>query len=137
MTAVFPGYRRPNGRVATRNHVVVVPATSHANRICELVQERRSLTELRALQETPLREATNQRHRFEALSGGVSDLAAEGDPAAKLIVDGLRRQGLVLPAREIDPSFVITHTAKLEDGPEMYKVFRDKRDSCIKVVLKP
>ncbi|HEX4894207.1 MAG TPA: zinc-dependent alcohol dehydrogenase [Hyphomicrobiaceae bacterium] len=38
---------------------------------------------------------------------------------------------------EIDPSFVITHTARLEDGPEMYKVFRDKQDSCIKVVLKP
>jgi threonine dehydrogenase-like Zn-dependent dehydrogenase len=38
---------------------------------------------------------------------------------------------------EIDPSFVITHTAKLSDGPEMYNVFRDKRDSCIKVVLKP
>jgi threonine dehydrogenase-like Zn-dependent dehydrogenase len=38
---------------------------------------------------------------------------------------------------EIDPSFVITHTVGLDDGPEMYKVFRDKRDSCIKVVLKP
>jgi threonine dehydrogenase-like Zn-dependent dehydrogenase len=38
---------------------------------------------------------------------------------------------------QIDPSFVITHTAGLEQGPEMYKVFRDKRDSCIKVVLKP
>ena len=38
---------------------------------------------------------------------------------------------------QIDPSFVITHTAKLEDGPEMYKVFRDKQDSCVKVVLKP
>ena len=38
---------------------------------------------------------------------------------------------------EIDPSFVITHTAPLEDGPEMYKTFRDKQDSCIKVVLKP
>jgi threonine dehydrogenase-like Zn-dependent dehydrogenase len=38
---------------------------------------------------------------------------------------------------QIDPSFVITHTASLEDGPEMYKVFRDKQDSCIKVVLKP
>jgi threonine dehydrogenase-like Zn-dependent dehydrogenase len=38
---------------------------------------------------------------------------------------------------EIDPSFVITHTAKLSDGPDMYNVFRDKRDSCIKVVLKP
>lgn len=38
---------------------------------------------------------------------------------------------------QIDPSFVITHTADLADGPEMYKVFRDKQDSCIKVVLKP
>jgi threonine dehydrogenase-like Zn-dependent dehydrogenase len=37
----------------------------------------------------------------------------------------------------IDPSFVITHTAPLQDGPEMYKMFRDKKDSCIKVVLKP
>lgn len=38
---------------------------------------------------------------------------------------------------QIDPSFVITHTARLEDGPEMYRVFRDKQDSCVKVVLKP
>lgn len=38
---------------------------------------------------------------------------------------------------QIDPSFVITHTVGIEDGPEMYKVFRDKQDSCIKVVLKP
>jgi threonine dehydrogenase-like Zn-dependent dehydrogenase len=38
---------------------------------------------------------------------------------------------------QIDPSFVITHTVALEDGPEMYQVFRDKQDSCIKVVLKP
>jgi threonine dehydrogenase-like Zn-dependent dehydrogenase len=38
---------------------------------------------------------------------------------------------------EIDPSFVITHTVSLDQGPEMYKTFRDKQDSCIKVVLKP
>ena len=38
---------------------------------------------------------------------------------------------------QCDPSFVVTHTAALEDGPEMYKLFRDKQDSCIKVVLKP
>ena len=38
---------------------------------------------------------------------------------------------------QIDPSFVITHTVGLEQGPEMYKTFRDKQDSCIKVVLKP
>ena len=38
---------------------------------------------------------------------------------------------------EIDPSFVITHRASLEEGPELYKTFRDKKDGCIKVVLKP
>jgi threonine dehydrogenase-like Zn-dependent dehydrogenase len=38
---------------------------------------------------------------------------------------------------EIDPSFVITHRATLEEGPELYKTFRDKKDGCIKVVLKP
>lgn len=38
---------------------------------------------------------------------------------------------------EIDPSFVITHRGTLEDGPDLYKTFRDKKDGCIKVVLKP
>jgi threonine dehydrogenase-like Zn-dependent dehydrogenase len=38
---------------------------------------------------------------------------------------------------QIDPSFVITHTVSLDEGPDMYKVFRDKLDGCIKVVLKP
>jgi len=38
---------------------------------------------------------------------------------------------------QIDPSFVITHTVALQDGPEMYRTFRDKEDGCIKVVLKP
>lgn len=38
---------------------------------------------------------------------------------------------------QIDPSFVITHRLKLEDAPEAYKTFRDKKDGCIKVVLKP
>lgn len=38
---------------------------------------------------------------------------------------------------EIDPSFVITHRATLEQGPELYKTFLDKKDGCIKVVMKP
>jgi threonine dehydrogenase-like Zn-dependent dehydrogenase len=38
---------------------------------------------------------------------------------------------------EIDPSFVITHRATLEEGPELYKTFRAKKDSCIKVIMKP
>ncbi len=42
-----------------------------------------------------------------------------------------------IEAGEIDPSFVITHTVGLDEAPEMYKTFRDKKDGCIKVVLKP
>jgi threonine dehydrogenase-like Zn-dependent dehydrogenase len=38
---------------------------------------------------------------------------------------------------EIDPSFVITHRLPLADGPAAYKLFRDKQDGCIKVVLRP
>jgi threonine dehydrogenase-like Zn-dependent dehydrogenase len=38
---------------------------------------------------------------------------------------------------KIDPSFVVTHPASLEDAPAMYKKFRDKKDGVIKVVLRP
>lgn len=38
---------------------------------------------------------------------------------------------------EIDPSFLITHRAKLADAPDMYKKFRDKQDGCVKVVMTP
>ncbi len=38
---------------------------------------------------------------------------------------------------EIDPSFVITHRASLDQGPDLYQTFRDKQDGCVKVVLKP
>lgn len=37
----------------------------------------------------------------------------------------------------IDPSFVVTHPASLEDAPELYKKFRDKKEGVIKVVLRP
>lgn len=42
-----------------------------------------------------------------------------------------------IEGREIDPSAVITHRVKLEDAPAAYKTFRDKKDGCIKVVLRP
>jgi threonine dehydrogenase-like Zn-dependent dehydrogenase len=38
---------------------------------------------------------------------------------------------------QIDPSFVITHRLPIDDAPAAYKMFRDKKDECIKVVLKP
>lgn len=38
---------------------------------------------------------------------------------------------------KIDPSFVITHRLKLDEAPHGYKIFKEKKDNCIKVVLKP
>ena len=38
---------------------------------------------------------------------------------------------------EIDPSFIISHRMKLEQAPAAYRMFRDKQDDCVKVVLTP
>jgi threonine dehydrogenase-like Zn-dependent dehydrogenase len=38
---------------------------------------------------------------------------------------------------EIDPTFIITHRMKLDEAPAAYRMFRDKQDDCIKVVLTP
>ena len=42
-----------------------------------------------------------------------------------------------IESAEIDPSFVITHRIPLEQAPDAYRTFRDKKDGCIKVVIKP
>ena len=47
-------------------------------------------------------------------------------PLLKTIEDG-----------QIDPSFVITHKLSLDDAPNAYRQFRDKKDGCIKVMLRP
>jgi threonine dehydrogenase-like Zn-dependent dehydrogenase len=38
---------------------------------------------------------------------------------------------------DIDPSYIVTHTLKLDDAPDGYETFKHKRDDCLKVVLKP
>jgi len=38
---------------------------------------------------------------------------------------------------EIDPSFVITHRLPLDEASHGYDIFKNKKDNCIKVVLKP
>ncbi|TQI72383.1 threonine dehydrogenase-like Zn-dependent dehydrogenase [Bosea sp. AK1] len=38
---------------------------------------------------------------------------------------------------KIDPGFVITHRASLQEGPELYKTFRAKQDGCIKAIMTP
>ena len=42
-----------------------------------------------------------------------------------------------IEAGRIDPSFIITHRLGLDDAPGAYKDFRDKRDGCVKVVMRP
>jgi threonine dehydrogenase-like Zn-dependent dehydrogenase len=60
------------------------------------------------------------------LKMGQTHVQAYTKPLLKRIVEG-----------DIDPSFVVTHPATLEDAPEMYKKFRDKKDGVIKVVMRP
>jgi threonine dehydrogenase-like Zn-dependent dehydrogenase len=38
---------------------------------------------------------------------------------------------------DIDPAFVISHRFALDDAPEAYRVFCNKEDECVKVVMKP
>ena len=38
---------------------------------------------------------------------------------------------------EIDPTFVISHRLSLDEAPHGYKIFKEKTDSCTKIVLKP
>jgi threonine dehydrogenase-like Zn-dependent dehydrogenase len=47
-----------------------------------------------------------------------------------LLLDKIRRG-------DIDPSFVISHRFTLDDAPEAYRMFREKEDECLKVVMKP
>jgi threonine dehydrogenase-like Zn-dependent dehydrogenase len=38
---------------------------------------------------------------------------------------------------QIDPSYIISHRISLEEAPEMYKVWRDKKQSVTKIVIDP
>jgi len=39
--------------------------------------------------------------------------------------------------REIDLSFVVTHTLALGEAPNGFQIFNDKEDECVKIILKP
>ena len=38
---------------------------------------------------------------------------------------------------EIDPSYPTTHEFSLSEGPEAYRMFREKEDGVIRAVLRP
>ena len=48
----------------------------------------------------------------------------------RLLLDKIRRG-------DIDPSFVITHQFALDEAPRAYRMFSEKSDDCVKVVMKP
>lgn len=64
----------------------------------ELIEERRSLHELRDMQENSLRETAKLHRQFEGLMAGIAALAADGDGNAQAIVEEMRREGVTLPA---------------------------------------
>jgi threonine dehydrogenase-like Zn-dependent dehydrogenase len=39
--------------------------------------------------------------------------------------------------KQIDPGFVYSHRLPLESAPEAYRMFRNKEDECIKILLEP
>jgi threonine dehydrogenase-like Zn-dependent dehydrogenase len=48
----------------------------------------------------------------------------------RLLLERIRRG-------DIDPSFVISHKISLDEAPDAYRMFREKSDDCIKVVMRP
>jgi threonine dehydrogenase-like Zn-dependent dehydrogenase len=59
-----------------------------------------------------------------------------------LKIDQTRRHKYLCPLLvrieqgDVDPAFVITHHLRLEEAPYGYKSFLDKKDNCIKIVLR-
>jgi threonine dehydrogenase-like Zn-dependent dehydrogenase len=38
---------------------------------------------------------------------------------------------------QIDPSYIISHRITLDEAPEMYKIWRDKKENVTKIVIDP
>jgi len=38
---------------------------------------------------------------------------------------------------KIDPAFIVTHRLSLEEAPQAYELFKQKKDECLKVILQP
>ncbi len=39
--------------------------------------------------------------------------------------------------KQIDPSYIISHRISLDEAPDMYKIWRDKKDNVTKIVIDP
>ena len=69
----------------------------------QLVRERSSLSELRVNLEAPLQESQKVRSQLESLLTKTTELANQGNPAAKTVVEELQKRGVPIGA-ESQPS---------------------------------
>jgi threonine dehydrogenase-like Zn-dependent dehydrogenase len=124
---------------------------SHGAGIEPLYDRAKQALMLEAERPLPLREAIHACRKGGTISipggyGGIIDKFPIGAAFAKaltfkmgqthvhkymrMLLDRIRRG-------DIDPSFVISHRFPLDEAPRAYRMFRDKTDDCIKVVMKP
>ncbi len=54
-------------------------------------------------------------------------------PMKNYMADLLR----LIERRELDPSFMVTHTLPMAEAPRAYEMFANRSDGCVKVVLRP
>jgi threonine dehydrogenase-like Zn-dependent dehydrogenase len=72
----------------------------------------------------------SRRHPLGWVGVGLGTLQIAA-PRAVLGMSGRIQRG------ELDPTRIITHVLPLEEAPRGYDLFKNKKDNCEKVVLKP
>jgi hypothetical protein len=70
----------------------------------QMVQERGSLSLVRASQEGAIQESEKIRAQFQSLLGKLSDLASKGHPGAKMILDELQNRGTAQEGAPLQPA---------------------------------
>ena len=124
---------------------------AHGTGVSALYDRAKQAVRLETDRPTALREAINACRKGGTLSipgvyGGYIDKVPLGAAFAKGLTLRMGQTHVHRYMRpllnriqrdEIDPSFVITHRMTLDNAPRGYRMFRDKEDECIKVVLRP
>ena len=81
------GWRLPVIIVVVSFFVLLAFETGH------VVHDRSALSDLRRSQEPTVQESIKLRQQLETLAGKTAQLAADGDEAAKTVLDQMKRQG--------------------------------------------
>src|SRR5215471_16566779 len=148
---VLEALRELTGGMGPDACIDAVGMESHGTTVVHMYDRAKQALKLETDRPQPLREAIQACRKGGTVSvpgvyGGIIDKFPIGAAFAKgltlrmgqthvhkymrLLLDKIRRG-------DVDPSFVITHRFSLADAPEAYRMFHEKEDQCIKVVMKP